>query len=315
MNMHARTLRYFDMIRRCGSIREAARRLSIDSSALNRQLLALEREVKVQLFERLRNGLKLTSAGEIFSRHAIAVLQDEQRTAEELKALKGNYRGKLAIMSSEGLNADLLPEVLARMSAQYPQVAMQIHSAVLARNTQPVLDGDVDVALGFGLSRNDGLHQVALGQFRMGAIMCPSHQLAAKKDVRFSQCAEYGLILSSPELPIHDEMRPILLRHKRPLRVMFETASVGLARSMAARTMAIAFQTRLGMERELREKKLVYVPLADTPHIFSELGVYVRAGRSLPPAVDAFIQLLKAEITTRERGAVAREKRASPGDR
>jgi DNA-binding transcriptional LysR family regulator len=248
MNMHARTLRYFDMIRRCGSIREAARRLSIDSSALNRQLLALEREVKVQLFERLRNGLKLTSAGEIFSRHAIAVLQDEQRTAEELKALKGNYRGKLAIMSSEGLNADLLPEVLARMSAQYPQVAMQIHSAVLARNTQPVLDGDVDVALGFGLSRNDGLHQVALGQFRMGAIMCPSHQLAAKKDVRFSQCAEYGLILSSPELPIHDEMRPILLRHKRPLRVMFETASVGLARSMAARTIAIAFQTRLGME-------------------------------------------------------------------
>lgn len=40
------------MICHCGSIREAARRLHVDGSAVNRQLLNLEEEVGAALFER-----------------------------------------------------------------------------------------------------------------------------------------------------------------------------------------------------------------------------------------------------------------------
>ncbi|WP_257211646.1 LysR family transcriptional regulator, partial [Sphingobium sp. IP1] len=43
---------YFDAIRRAGSIREAARRLNVASSAVNRQLLKLEAELGTPLFER-----------------------------------------------------------------------------------------------------------------------------------------------------------------------------------------------------------------------------------------------------------------------
>jgi DNA-binding transcriptional LysR family regulator len=50
MHIHARSLAYFDMIRRCGSIREAARRLHLASSAVNRQLLQLEEEFGTPLF-------------------------------------------------------------------------------------------------------------------------------------------------------------------------------------------------------------------------------------------------------------------------
>ena len=52
MHIHSRALKYFDMIQRCGSIREAARRLHVSSSAVNRQLLQLEGEVGSPLFER-----------------------------------------------------------------------------------------------------------------------------------------------------------------------------------------------------------------------------------------------------------------------
>ena len=45
LHLHSRGLRYFDMIRRRGSIREAARHLHVSSSAVNRQLLQLEREL------------------------------------------------------------------------------------------------------------------------------------------------------------------------------------------------------------------------------------------------------------------------------
>ena len=64
--------------------------------------------------------------------------------------------------------------------------------------------------------------------------------------------------------------------------------------------MGLFFQSRLGLERELAERRLVHVPL-DTPQpVYSELGVYVRSGRSLPPALDAFIQIASELIAHRE---------------
>ncbi|HAW25864.1 MAG TPA: LysR family transcriptional regulator, partial [Pseudomonas sp.] len=42
LRIHSPAIHYFDMVRRCQSIREAARRLNVASSAVNRQILKLE---------------------------------------------------------------------------------------------------------------------------------------------------------------------------------------------------------------------------------------------------------------------------------
>src|SRR6202007_3458377 len=84
LRIHAPMVVYFDAIRRAGSVREAARRLNVASSAVNRQLLKLEAELGTPLFERLPGGLKLTHAGATFARHAIEVLQDAERVRADL---------------------------------------------------------------------------------------------------------------------------------------------------------------------------------------------------------------------------------------
>jgi len=53
LRIHASAMLYFDAVRRAGTIREAARRLNVASSAVNRQILKLETEIGAQLFERL----------------------------------------------------------------------------------------------------------------------------------------------------------------------------------------------------------------------------------------------------------------------
>ena len=67
MRIHSAAIHYFDAVRRAGSIREAARRLNVASSAVNRQILKLEEEVGTPLFERTSAGLKLTASGEALS--------------------------------------------------------------------------------------------------------------------------------------------------------------------------------------------------------------------------------------------------------
>src|SRR6202008_933789 len=78
--MHAAVLRYFDHVARHGSIRKAADALSVASSAVNRQILRLEDEMGVALFERGRSGVRPTAAGELLLRHVRETQNEYQRT-------------------------------------------------------------------------------------------------------------------------------------------------------------------------------------------------------------------------------------------
>ncbi|HMN80177.1 MAG TPA: LysR substrate-binding domain-containing protein [Burkholderiaceae bacterium] len=300
MTLHARSLRYFDEIRRSGSIREAARRLHVASSAVNRQLLQLEQQLGTPLFDRLPAGLKLTAAGELFSRHVITVLQDEQRMNHELDLLRGIRRGEVKLVSVEGLNAEFLPAVLQRMLERYPLIRIGARSAGSAHTAQAVIDGDADVALGFSVERHEALRQCVVGRFALGAIVRPDHPLAGRGQVSFTECTRYPLILPGPELSIHAAMRPLLANHRRSITVPLTSGTVELARVLAMRGAGIAFQTRVGIERDLAERRLAFVPLKAAVPLVSELGAYVRAGRTLPPAVDAFVQIVADELQRRE---------------
>jgi len=178
MRIHARALTGFDMIRRCGSIREASRRLNISSSALNRQLLQLEAELGMPLFERLPQGLRLTPVGEILARHVMALLQDLQRLEGELAALKGLRTGTLDIASVAALTPSFLPNVLQRMTALYPAVSVNVRIADSVECGRLVASGDADLALAFLRQKNPAIRQYAVGSFPLGAVVPATHPLA-----------------------------------------------------------------------------------------------------------------------------------------
>lgn len=300
MHLHARLLRYFDTIRRCGSIREAARRMHVASSALNRQLLKLEEDIGWPLFERLPGGLRLTPAGEVVSRHIITVLQDEQRMLAELEALEGVRRGAVSVMVAEGLTAGLLQDVLERMYARHPNISIAVGSAGSAQTARAVIEGDADLAIAFSLPRDPALQQFAVGKFALGAIVRPDHPLAAQPHVSFADCARHPLILATPALSLHAALEPAIKAWRKPLKVLLETGSIQLMKGMAARGVGVAFHTRIGIEGDIREGKLVHLPLRSPARLVSELGAYVRAGRALPPALDALIRIVADEIARRE---------------
>lgn len=300
MHIHARAVTYFDMIRRCGSIREAARRLHVASSAVNRQLLQIEEEVGVPLFERLSTGLKLTAAGEVFSRHVITVLQDERRMVGELDMIRGISGGALSVSSVEGLNADLMPACLEQMSQRFPNIRIDVRPTGSAQAANAVTNGEADVVIGFSLERYEGLRQCAIGRFSLGAVVHVDHPIAALTTVCFSECTKYPLILPTPEISIRAILKPVIAQYKNAFTVILETTSIELAKTFAGRGLGVAFQSRLGLERELAEKKLAYVPLRSPEHLLSDLGVYVRASRNPPPALEAFIRIVAEEIKRRE---------------
>ncbi len=291
--IHAPMIVYFDAIRRAGSVREAARRLNIASSAVNRQLLKLEEELGMPLFERLPSGLKLTHAGSTFARHAIEVLQDAERVRSELEALQGLRTGHVEIAAVEGLSSDLVPNVLAKARERFPRVTIGISVMGSVAIPQALVSGDVDLGVAFSLDRSSDLQQLSVASFHIGAVVPPGHPLATNRALSVSACLSHSLILPKTDLSIRQQLAKAYAKLPVPA---IETSSVELAKQLALRGLGVAFQTRIGIERELAQGQLVHVPIQKPMPLRSDLGVYVRAARSPPVAVHALADIIAAEI-------------------
>ncbi|WP_241602687.1 LysR family transcriptional regulator [Rosenbergiella nectarea] len=296
--LHSNAIYYFDMVCRHMSMREAARRLHVASSAVSRQIIKLEEELGVPLFERLPGKLQLTSAGEIFSRHVRTVLQDADRAYSELDLLQGMYKGHIEIVSVEGPAQGLIPELLARMHQRYPSITVGLSKLGSRDIPEAVISGAADLGVAFGIPETQALQQLSRHRFRLGAIMTPDHPLAGRKEVSLATCAQYPLIMPKPELSIYHSIAP-MLGHLTPARAVMESGSVAFSRQMAVRGIGLAFQTTLGIEDDLSSGRLVHVPLSHRQPIISELGIYARAGRLLPVAVDYFARALIDEMIRR----------------
>lgn len=71
-------------------------------------------------------------------------------------------------------------------------------------------------------------------------------------------------------------------------------------KTLTLRFNAVAFQSRIGLEPELNSGELVFLPLARPGPVVSELGLHVRQGRALPPALDAFVAMAREHLAACE---------------
>src|SRR4029434_8832403 len=147
--LHANVLRYFLEVARSGSIRKAAQRLFVASSAVNRQILQLEAELGTELFDRLptgmrlnaaggimlppratsrhdfrylsarvQTGMRLNAAGEFVLRHVRTTLHDFELLRTELDALKGERTGHVSVVAMDSLFVDFLPAAVEEFAAE-----------------------------------------------------------------------------------------------------------------------------------------------------------------------------------------------------
>lgn len=82
--MQVESLRYFIALEQAGSFYGASKNLLISQQGLNKAITALETELGLKLVERSRRGVRLTSDGEVFLRHAKRIVTDHMLMIDDL---------------------------------------------------------------------------------------------------------------------------------------------------------------------------------------------------------------------------------------
>lgn len=303
MNMLRTGLMYFDQAVRSGSIRKAADVLHVASSALNRQLLLLEEEVGVPLFERMPRGIRPTAAGEILLSYVRRWDRETLALKLEMTALRGGVRGSIRIAAAETTTECILPRAIAALNERFPQITFNVMSGDNHRITSELLARDVDIALVFDASNHAQTDILTTVTSPIGVIMRPDHPLARLPQVTISDCAQYPFIAPGKEWLQHSGLRSVLSDEHLPFETIATAERPGILKSLVQANLGIAFLNEIGIERESQIGSLHWVPLAKGILTPSTLSVLVPRGRVLPHYCHAFVQTLKAEMRASARFA------------
>lgn len=312
--LHSRKLQYINEIVRCGSIRKAAARLNVASSAVNRQILALEAEFGAPIFERLPRGLRLTAAGELCIEHIREVLKDYERLEARIRGLKMPQAGKVSMVTTTGLAAGPLPFILERFIAQHPRVHIQLRNDVGTTTVNPVLTGEVDVGLGFNIPATPGLRTLAMFDIPVGVVMPQGHRFAGQDRLELTDVVQERLVLAQPGTSLRDVINLVLAPLPMSVEPVLESNSIELMKQLVKCGTGLTMLNPLDVFEECAKGELVFRPLAGSHSRHQPMKVFARARASLDTATSLFVEFLLNELTVlvnelQSRGHVPQQER------
>jgi DNA-binding transcriptional LysR family regulator len=256
-------MHYFQLVARLGSIRRTAEMLHVAPSSISRVIAQLEDDLGTPLFERIRQRLKLTSAGELLVHHGRSSVDELVRACVEIDDLRGLRRGTVSVAVVESVARGLLPKVLAAFWGRYPDIAVVTKVVGSQQAFDAVADGDCDIAVAFDVRTPRAAERIAGAVLGMGALVRPDHRCAGLKQARLTDFVGERLLMSDASLSLGPSVEEAITRSFADFRRRALTNSIGLMIDLAARGQGVAFQTRVGAEREIAGGALVFVPIRD----------------------------------------------------
>lgn len=290
--LHSRLLTYLDEVARAGSIRKAAARLNVASSAVNRQILALEEALGVPLFERMPRRLRLTASGEVLIAHVRETLKDHHRVCARIEALRGLTRGEVTIATMNGLAAGPLHGFLRSILDTHPRVHVRVRVLPLDAITNAVATGEADLALGYNLNIQPALRIVASHELHLGAVVAPRHPLTKRRPLWLGDCLQFPLAVADASMTIRPIVELACSRANIALHPTIETNSIVLMKQLARSGTAVTFLNALDVGEDVARGELAYLPLQDFQVRPLTLRLAIRARGGL----DAFPSLVAEEL-------------------
>lgn len=288
------SLRYVDQVSRSGSIQKAARELHVAASAIDRQILQLESELGMPLFDRHPRGMWLTVSGEAIVTLARRWRQDERRALADLRRFEGVHQGQVALMAMDSHSTSFLPGVVQDLAVSHPLVTLSVEIGVTDDAVAALVAGRVDVAAAFNLPPRRELLTLWKAELPLGCVVAPGHALADRRSVSLQEAAAHPIALQSRSLAIRRylEAHYAWLFTERGNRV--ETNSLQLVKQLAKGGRYLAFTSELDAAPEILDGSLRFVPVRDEGAEPQTIAVAINATKPPGPVVKLVAEALAA---------------------
>jgi len=192
---HART---FVTVAELGTVSKAALRLRVAQPALSRQLMDLEHQLGLRLFDRVGRRLLLTGEGEQLLAGCRALLNFASAVTEQAELLRHGDTGILKVAGSPQHIESVLSQFVHRYAERYPHVQVKISEGTGSDILRLLERGEIH--LGQNLLHAVKLDErhygsIPLGSVELLAVCHPSMALGPHANIEVARLADYPLLL------------------------------------------------------------------------------------------------------------------------
>lgn len=298
----------FVEVARRRSFSQAATALDMPVSSLSRRISQFEANIGLRLLDRTTRKVALTTYGETYLSQATRLVEDAQRSFDELIAQAKAPSGFLRIAAPPDFWAvQYLSEIAADFARQNEQV--HVH---LDLNAVPVdlVQENYDLAICTEAPREASLIVRKIGTLENGLFASPNYLTARRRPEHPRDLTAHEIVLLSAAEQVEMEFRRKGEMVSVRVGGSLSCNSLSLARRMAIAGYGIATTSLINVERDVKSGRLEAVLPDWRP---PQTDIYVATTSRLVPAkVRSFIDHAAQQLS-RAFAATARVAEISPG--
>ena len=145
--MDVRRLHAFAKVYELRSFSRAGEELMLSQPTISAHISALEDELDTQLFDRLGRTVLPTQAGDVLYRYCTTIFTQLDHAKADILALSKRVAGELVIGGSTIPAQYIIPRLVARYAAAYPEVRIDLTGGDSSEIAQKVVEGTVHVGI------------------------------------------------------------------------------------------------------------------------------------------------------------------------
>jgi DNA-binding transcriptional LysR family regulator len=260
-SLELKSLRSFISVAEAGGFRKASQLHGILQSVLSRKVRELEDQIGVSLFERHREGVRLTNAGRQFLDDARLIFSQLERATSALGAAGVAGEGRLGIGVASSMSGGFLHRLVRAWRKQHPHVRVTFRDAASSELVAAVVQRELDVTFITGSAVPSGCDMEQLWIDRIYLATYRENPVAERASVTMDDIASEGFIVNQSNFGV--EIRDFLIKRLSDLGVSPTVEVFDVGREVLFTMVGLGFgsTTAATLETGVTYPNVVYVPI------------------------------------------------------
>lgn len=292
MELQAAHVRTLQEIVRWGSFSRAAEALHLSQPAVSHHVRHLEEVAGLRLLERAGKRALPTPAGQLLLAHAARAFGELEAARQALQGLRGKVSGQVRLGTGATASIYLLPPLLGRLRARYPELELVVVTGTAGEITSAVLRSELDLGV---VTLPVPMRALAVTPFfvdRLVAIAAPGTGWPRRRPRGPADLARDPLILYERGGTIRRVIDEWFRRGGASPRIAMELDNAEAIKRLVGAGLGVSLGSWVAVRAEARAGTLVTAPLS--PPLHRTLAIVRRRHRASSPALATVLGALEA---------------------
>ena len=222
--MDVRQIEAYHAVMTYGTTSRAAEVLSISQPAVSKAVMALERAIGFDLFDREKGRMVPTAEGQLFFREVQETFAGLARLRSAAARIRDHGSGDLKVACLPAFSTNLVPGAIGRFCERNPTIAVSLLVASSSGIRDLVAANQIDIAVTADEIDVVGLEAVPFARVPGQIALPPGHALCERDEIRPGDLDGLPFVALAPEDTTRREAEALFAQHGVAPRIVIETA-------------------------------------------------------------------------------------------